>query len=837
MEKAGAEDPEIAAGKGTGTCVSMSSTSDPAAGVAPISPSSPTLFTVAQEGAGLSKNERAGHGTCVRPFAFMRKYPTILLVSLLIFVTLAVVGVVCCHLSFESLEDEADKQALEEAKVSGDKLSSALDMAIVPLFSMAQFATELSDFKNLPQEIGEPNEPLPFLLNSDGSPSAFRNMTGVCDQPDLIQRYAEIVSTIKKNLKMEGILQNLQLLPQGVLCISHGSIDMSKTVGFDILHDPTYGKGARASISQEKITLAGPLKLETSCPECGYFFVARFPVLSETHEIVVNGNAVKRWGVVSALYNWEELLKQSNINDIKARGYEFQLTRVDGEGDTIVLAESEGFGSKEKEVLHGLKINEEEWGVTVQYNPGYHTRKAALIAISIVGPFLLACLILTVLVQKQIHTAMLGEALAQKAKVNVERNIVAYFAHGTFISFHAVLLVIEVSLTFIASTELRNPLQAISCALESMPDNLPADAHELVSGMQLCSDFMSSIMNNLLDVRKIEEGKMVLHSDSLSLASLLQDVCKMTLPSVRSGVELKVLTETKGQDCVYGDIHRLQQVLTNLVTNAIKYTTSGSITLYAGWEGDNVRLECIDTGPGIPKEEQTALFERFVMRGGAPGSGLGLASKFIANTTMHLPCQCLLFSLIFSCLLVVAKQVVDFMGGSIHFESDPTVKPGTSCIVLLPLVPTLEALPSEPTAAKQEEDGPIDEPFSILIIDDINMNRVMLKKRILKSIAPNSTVSEASTGEEAITRCESESFDVLIVDQYMESAGGVLLGTDVIEAMRRSGITSFIIGCSGNDLDSKFISAGADLVWGKPCPCNKEIKEQFRFALEKQNNT
>jgi len=84
----------------------------------------------------------------------------------------------------------------------------------------------------------------------------------------------------------------------------------------------------------------------------------------------------------------------------------------------------------------------------------------------------------------------------QAAKVETERNMTAYFAH-----------------------ELRNPLGAIDSALRAMPDDLPEAAKDLVSGMQLCSGFMSSIMNNLLDVRKMEEGKMTLNAQFLSYAT------------------------------------------------------------------------------------------------------------------------------------------------------------------------------------------------------------------------------------------------------------------------------------------------------------------------------
>jgi len=339
---------------------------------------------------------------------------------------------------------------------------------------------------------------------------------------------------------------------------------------------------------------------------------------------------------------------------------------------------------------------------------------------------------------------------------------------------------------------------------------LETEAQELIDSMRLCSAFMSNIMNNLLDVRKMEEGKMVLKSDPLSLSALVEDVRKMTLPSAKSGVEMRIEINIPSDktDYVLGDVYRLQQVLNNLATNAIKYTSEGSITLVAGWERDRVRLECQDTGPGIPKNEQDNLFERFVMRGGAPGSGLGLA---------------------------IAKQIVDLMHGTIRFESDPSVRPGTSCIVLLPLLPCHDI--TSMVSAKHEDEHLIDEAFSMLLIDDIKMNRAMLKRRIQKNIAPQCTITEAATGEEALQICNSGvTFDVIVVDQYMEEAGGVMVGTDVIATMRRSKIDSYIIGCSGNDLDATFLAAGADLVWRKPMPTNDEMIRHFRSGLEKRSS-
>jgi signal transduction histidine kinase len=368
----------------------------------------------------------------------------------------------------------------------------------------------------------------------------------------------------------------------------------------------------------------------------------------------------------------------------------------------------------------------------------------------------------------------------QEAKVETERNMTAYFAH-----------------------ELRNPLGAIDSALNAMPDNLPESAKSLVTGMQLCSGFMSSIMNNLLDVRKMEEGKMILNKKTVSLKSLTLKVHQMLSPSVKPGVAFyQQCNTTRKDDWVLADEHRIQQVMTNVITNAIKYTVNGSISISVCWEDKFVKFECVDTGPGIPKNEQEKLFQRFVQRGGAPGTGLGLA---------------------------IAKHLVDLAGGNIYFESDPTVKAGTTCIVRLPL--ELCEPPEEATKDSSLSNDLIEEPLRFLIVDDVKMNRTMLRRRILKSIAPNCVVSEAATGEEALQICGKEAFDVIIVDQYMEEAGGVMVGTDVVYAMRRMRIKSIIIGCSGNDLENEFSEAGADWVWQKPIPSNQEIVRHLRLAL------
>lgn len=157
---------------------------------------------------------------------------------------------------------------------------------------------------------------------------------------------------------------------------------------------------------------------------------------------------------------------------------------------------------------------------------------------------------------------------------------------------------------------------------------------------------------------------------------------------------------------------------------------------------------------------------------------------------------------------------MDLTGGGIKFVSDPSVKPGTDCIVTIPFI-KFSPVGVKPVEIKIQD--VIKEKLSFLIIDDNTVNRALLRKRILKNIAPNSSVEEATNGEEAlriVTEIEKSGspFDIIIVDQYMEETGGIMLGTDVVTAMRRLLVTSVIIGCSGNDFEGTFIKAGCEAV-------------------------
>ena len=695
----------------------------------------------------------------------------ILLVSVFIFVLLcgASLSIVftISNTQRESMEEEATSLAIE----TGKYFSDLLDQAILPLFSMAQFALHLAEFQSLPDQIGLIGEDgaLPFLPQEDGSERLFRNVTGVCDDPELVSRFVSIASAIKEQSSLDKILVNIQLAPAGVICLLYPMnntedfedgkyLDSTGAWGLDLLNDPYMRYIALDSVENVDVAVSGPRPL-LQCPECGDFFIARLPVVDSRHKIIgLDGLAYPRWGFATALIDWTKMVKRSGINDSfreteatlshKSGHYEYQLTRTDRKYNEttdsydetiVVLAQSELFedceGRTHSQTTVALETTQSEWEMHVRYSHSEIVQWTAIVAtVCTVLSLLISWLVYTVLRQKHRHADMQSQTSAQEAKVETERNMTAYFAH-----------------------ELRNPLSAMDSALQTITeDELPKASQELIKGMKLCASFMSSIMNNLLDARKLQEGMMEIRSIPISLSDLTDSVHKMMLPLCNSNVEFRVVKDIpNGKDCVVGDNYRIQQVLTNMITNAIKYTLTGSITLKVSWtDDDHVCFEVIDTGPGIPKAEQERLFERFVQRGGAPGTGLGLA---------------------------ISKEIVTMMNGTIRFESDPTIQPGTTCIVLLPLEVCSPAQEEESkllstSGAVTDDTSPIEEPIRILIMDDVKMNRMMLKHRLKKAVAPQSEITMAVNGEEALEIVRERSFDIIICDQYMEESGGILVG-------------------------------------------------------------
>jgi two-component system sensor histidine kinase/response regulator len=187
------------------------------------------------------------------------------------------------------------------------------------------------------------------------------------------------------------------------------------------------------------------------------------------------------------------------------------------------------------------------------------------------------------------------------------------------------------------SHELRTPMNGIigmtGLVLET---ELTAEQGEYLGMVKMSADSLLRLLNDILDTSKIESGKFDLDPTDFSLGELLEATLKpMAVRAAQKGLRLYCEVDPGTPDKLFGDDGRLQQVLMNLVGNAIKFTQRGEVSVTAGTEsieGDTIvlRFSVRDTGIGIPKSQQGLIFEPFRQADGSTtrkygGTGLGLS--------------------------------------------------------------------------------------------------------------------------------------------------------------------------------------------------------------------
>lgn len=214
------------------------------------------------------------------------------------------------------------------------------------------------------------------------------------------------------------------------------------------------------------------------------------------------------------------------------------------------------------------------------------------------------------------------------------------------------------------SHELRSPLHSIigftSVLLEGLEGELTPAQQEHLRVVSEASHHLLAIINDLLDMSKIEAGAVAIEVRSLPIRRPVERVIqRFRLQARQRGLELRA-DGLEPEIWIEGDERRIEQILSNLVSNAIKYTTTGSVAVSCGRQESRVRIDVIDTGPGIAPDDWERLFKRFSQlapsRGGlTEGTGLGLA---------------------------IAAGLAEAMGGEIVLQSKPGI--GSTFSLLLP---------------------------------------------------------------------------------------------------------------------------------------------------------
>ena len=340
--------------------------------------------------------------------------------------------------------------------------------------------------------------------------------------------------------------------------------------------------------------------------------------------------------------------------------------------------------------------------------------------------------------------------------------------------------------------ELRTPMNAIlgfNGVLRQELADRPEQV-EIVDHIRRSTSHLLQVVNDILDFSQLQAGRLQLHLADLDLAALLSETVARHQERAREkGLFLQAHTDVPDALHVRADRQRLQQVLNNLLDNAIKFTAQGRVDLRVRWAGARLRFEVQDTGRGIAPDRQAHIFHRFehadVQTNRAyGGTGLGLT---------------------------LCERLVQLQGGEIGVHSQ--TGQGAQFWFELPLAVVHPALPPRPT-----QELPSDEPLHILLVDDNAVN-LMVAQLQLRKIWPKANISSADGGPQALRLLDAQTFDLALVDMIMPGMDGMQLTQQARTQFGHRVAHMPIIALTANTHPTereRCLAAGMDAVLHKP---------------------
>lgn len=321
-----------------------------------------------------------------------------------------------------------------------------------------------------------------------------------------------------------------------------------------------------------------------------------------------------------------------------------------------------------------------------------------------------------------------------------------------------------------------------------------------IKNIKYSTNYIRNLSNDLVDFSKLEYNKIVLKRQSFNFSELLESTLEpLTDTANQKNIDLNYKVDEKLNDIFYSDPYRIKQILTNITTNAIKFTNQGEVTVDAKIENQEIKIIITDTGIGIEKKYQSDIFKEFKQAHGDiekvyGGTGLGLN---------------------------ISKGLVELLGGRIQFESE--FDKGTSFTIYLPKV--RKKIEKSDNVIPYFDNNRKLSNKKILIIDDDSMQLQLLSEILKDKVAVITTLSKGELLDEVLVK---QNFDLIISDIQMPNCNGY----QIIEKIRNNEQYKNIpvIAFTGKiDIDEKeFQKFGFNTVIHKPIEINKLLFEIHR---------
>jgi PAS domain S-box-containing protein len=305
--------------------------------------------------------------------------------------------------------------------------------------------------------------------------------------------------------------------------------------------------------------------------------------------------------------------------------------------------------------------------------------------------------------------------------------------------------------TFLAtmSHEIRTPLNGVLGMAQAMAlDDLSPAQRQRLDTIQRSGEALLAILNDVLDLSKIEAGKLVLESEPFDIVELAEGVRAIFRTQADAkGCGLTLSLDLAAAGAWQGDATRVRQILFNLVSNALKFTESGEVRIEVCCEEEKLVLRVCDTGIGIAPEHMSGLFEKFEQADASTtrrfgGTGLGLA---------------------------ICRELAAMMGGAVSAESQ--LGRGSTFTVVLPLprIGDIERRRSAQPADLHADSETPPRPRRVLAAEDNEVNQRVLTA-LMEHLGGDLTV--VSNGQQAIEAWEAGDWDVILMDVHMPVMDG-----------------------------------------------------------------
>lgn len=354
------------------------------------------------------------------------------------------------------------------------------------------------------------------------------------------------------------------------------------------------------------------------------------------------------------------------------------------------------------------------------------------------------------------------------------------------------------------SHEIRTPISAIIGMSEmTLNTDLTVEQQSYLMTVKKAAESLLHIINDILDISKIEARKMELRPDDFNLHDMLEkQLTVLKVQAEEKGIELRAEISDQVSRCYYGDEHRLGQIIINLVGNSIKFTEKGYVEVsvdhvgsYA--EGAILEFRVKDTGIGISDDKAGKLFESFVQLNAGyskrhPGSGLGLA---------------------------ISRQLVEMMGGNISFTSKEGW--GTEFKFTVKLKSSEGECVGSSVVDDVHRETELRVGARVLLAEDNATNQIYISHFLTEE---GFQVETAENGLEAIEMLENEGpFDVILMDVQMPEMDGM----QATKRIRESGNDIPIVALTAYAMEGdreKFLDSGMDAYSSKPVKIDELVR-------------